>query len=697
MKKEILYIALALLISMHLEAQTCFPEGITFSSQEEIDQFPELYPNCTEIEGIVSINGNDIINLDSLYNIQSIESSLHIYSCQSLMSIDGLSELQFVDEIIIDNNEALIEVSGFNEMTSLNNIMILNNSNLLKISGFNNLINISNDLKIRNCTNLNEFDAFEQLQSIDREFEFIFISSLLYCPSFQALSRIGDDFYFSQNSEISNLMGFNSLIHIGGNAVINNNRSLLSITGLQNVSSIGQDLDIKYNNTLLDLNGLGKLGQIGGDFSLWYNDSLNSLEGLNRLDSIYGKLLFYGNPQLSSLEPLITLQYIGLDLHIYDNDGLQTLMGLNNIFSLHGNTLYIDDNLMLNSLQGINNIDYLTFGTVWIVDNENLFYCEIENICSWIYDYNDLSLISGNAYGCNDVIEIRRACNAIGSNIHSFPILVDHPKWNVLECDQAIPLHCNTQSYEYIGFKEMCWLNYSIMRIGEDTIYIRADGNKTYFRTTDVCWHEEYLLYDFDLLVGNTAVVGWNHYTSAASTLPKKKNIKVKEKNEFIFNNRLRTYIDIEYLDNDTKNTKVMRWVEGIGSLTHPFYPLVNLSEESEHHYEVLCLDSLWTQLYQNPDWEVCDTLIDAIYNIDDQSNLIISPNPFQTEIRIESTTSRINQINVYTMFGQMIPCQLTEENYVYKIGFDQSIRDGIYLLEIFTAKGVKIKKVIKQ
>ncbi len=47
-------------------SQPCLPEGIEFSSQEEIDNFQTNYPNCTEIEGSVSIAGDDITNLDGL-------------------------------------------------------------------------------------------------------------------------------------------------------------------------------------------------------------------------------------------------------------------------------------------------------------------------------------------------------------------------------------------------------------------------------------------------------------------------------------------------------------------------------------------------------------------------------------------------------------------------------------------------------
>jgi len=60
------------LFTFHLFSQPCLPEGITFSTQEQIDSFQSDYPNCTEIEGGVVIEGIDITNLDGLEVITSI-------------------------------------------------------------------------------------------------------------------------------------------------------------------------------------------------------------------------------------------------------------------------------------------------------------------------------------------------------------------------------------------------------------------------------------------------------------------------------------------------------------------------------------------------------------------------------------------------------------------------------------------------
>ena len=72
MNKLNLFTIVLILYGSAVFAQPCLPEGITFNTQEEIDNFQTNYPNCTEIEGGVKIEGNDITNLDGLNVITSI-------------------------------------------------------------------------------------------------------------------------------------------------------------------------------------------------------------------------------------------------------------------------------------------------------------------------------------------------------------------------------------------------------------------------------------------------------------------------------------------------------------------------------------------------------------------------------------------------------------------------------------------------
>ena len=54
----------------------CLSDGITFTTQEEIDNFQTNYPYCSEIEGDVIIEGADITNLNGLSGLNSVSGFL---------------------------------------------------------------------------------------------------------------------------------------------------------------------------------------------------------------------------------------------------------------------------------------------------------------------------------------------------------------------------------------------------------------------------------------------------------------------------------------------------------------------------------------------------------------------------------------------------------------------------------------------
>ena len=67
-------------------SQSCLPEGIAFTIQEQIDSFQINYPNCHGIEGYVNIAGDDINNLNGLNILTSIGGYLQIVDGDSLTS-----------------------------------------------------------------------------------------------------------------------------------------------------------------------------------------------------------------------------------------------------------------------------------------------------------------------------------------------------------------------------------------------------------------------------------------------------------------------------------------------------------------------------------------------------------------------------------------------------------------------------------
>jgi len=139
---------------------TCLPEGITFSTQAQIDNFQTNYPGCTEILGHLTIDGNDINNLNGLNVITSIGGALLIPSNPSLTNLTGLDNLTSIEgNVAIYGNTALISLTGLEGLTSIAGyIHIYDNKALTSLAGLDNItagsiteLYIVNNSSLSNC------------------------------------------------------------------------------------------------------------------------------------------------------------------------------------------------------------------------------------------------------------------------------------------------------------------------------------------------------------------------------------------------------------------------------------------------------------------------------------------------------------------------------------------------------------------
>ena len=132
MKKLTLIIFTFFVFSFNGFSQGCLPEGIIFTTQQQIDDFQTNYPGCTEIEGDVfigdTIPSNSIINLDGLNLLNSINGDLIIRNNQSLTIIEGLDNLSSINgSLIIVYNFNLTSIISFMNIYSLVDLKIQNN------------------------------------------------------------------------------------------------------------------------------------------------------------------------------------------------------------------------------------------------------------------------------------------------------------------------------------------------------------------------------------------------------------------------------------------------------------------------------------------------------------------------------------------------------------------------------------------
>jgi hypothetical protein len=239
MKKFYILLVVLFLVTGAI-GQDCLPEGITFTTQAQIDNFQTNYPNCSQILGGVSIyGGNNITNLNGLSVLTSIGDYLSIVDNDALTSLTALNNLTSIgDYLSIVDNDALTSLTALNNLTSIGDYLsIFDNDALTSLTALNNLTSIGGSLDI------------------------------------------------GSNNALTSLTGLNNVTSIGDYLSIYNNNALTSLTGLNNVTSIGDDLYIYYNNALTSLTGLNNVTSIAGRLYIYNNDALTSLMGLNDIDA----------------------------------------------------------------------------------------------------------------------------------------------------------------------------------------------------------------------------------------------------------------------------------------------------------------------------------------------------------------------------------------------------------------------------
>ena len=310
----------------------CLPYGNYYMfSQAEVDNFDNNYLNCTELNGDVIVEGDDITSLTGLNNITSIGGDLVIGRPLSggvnplLSDLSGLDMLGIIHgSLKIVSNENLLSISGLGDLDSIGgNLEVISNHDLSSLTGLDNLTHIAAAIRIEG------------------------------------------------NDDLPNLTGLESITSIDGYLSIFNNNNMSDLTGLNNLEEVGGDVELWGNDNLSNLSGLDNLARIGGDLKITSSDGLTNLSGLDMLDSISGSMIFEFNSNLNSFSGLDELSSIQGDLSILRNYNLSSLSGLDNISPGSINNLSILGNNSLSNCDVISICDYLSSpgGSVNIYDN----------------------------------------------------------------------------------------------------------------------------------------------------------------------------------------------------------------------------------------------------------------------------------------------------------------------------------------
>lgn len=395
--KRILVLVVCTLFFQSLLSQSpCLPEGISITSQQQIDSFPLNYPNCSEIEGTVIIEGEDITSLEGLSQIEKIVEELKIFNSHQLTNLNGLNNLKYLGHFQIFHNNNLVNLDGLDSLLTIGGFLaIVGNPDLANIDALDNLTFIGHAARISENPSLTH----------------ISMNSLL---SNGTNGTAGPYFEIAHNGNLINLDGLNNL-RVAHNLYIVFNPSLKEISGLMNLDTIHDALDISANDSLLIVSGINKLKaiidgppEVALNFRL--NPNLMSIEGLDSLNLIEGGCTIEKNYSLLSLEGLGKLQKITDLLDINHNTSLKNFSELESLQSVK--EIHIGGNDSITDIYGLSNVSADTLEFLKIMGNLKLSDCAVESFCDYLTEYDGISWISNNGLGCNSADEIIEGCGS---------------------------------------------------------------------------------------------------------------------------------------------------------------------------------------------------------------------------------------------------------------------------------------------
>lgn len=243
-----------LTFSLSLSNQKGFAQGdITLTTQAQVDAF-----NSFLYFGDITIDGNNITNLNSLTNLMILGGNLNIQNT-NITNLSGLENIAFAESVqlknnsslnslmnlgatgnnvstinnfTIDNCDALVDFTGVNNL-SLQNLYIRNNANLISFDG-NTITTITNDVQIEHNPSLQTLDHLALANTLETV-------RLINCPQltdisvFSSVSTINDDLAITFCSGITNLGAFSNLTSLSSTLSLVGNQGITSLSGIDNI------------------------------------------------------------------------------------------------------------------------------------------------------------------------------------------------------------------------------------------------------------------------------------------------------------------------------------------------------------------------------------------------------------------------------------------------------------------------------
>ncbi|MBZ0242091.1 MAG: hypothetical protein K8F24_02640, partial [Bacteroidales bacterium] len=411
-----LFVALLFIANFSLLAQDCPPYSITFSTQEQLDQFIIQYPNCTELDVDISINAHGNFDYSPLNNIEKTRRWLYINTFD--FDVTGLlNNLKSVRGIDVNSSGSELSlINSFNELDSIKYRLTLSSStdewSKLNLDAFRNLRSVGANLGIKKLKILDSINIFNKLTEAGSLYfvELQAVTSRFRIYGFENLERT--DYMWFRDLEISSLPGFENLVSVydkinlenaintevfdGFNSLVAvseinfKNNNIKKLKGFNNLQELDGGIQL-YKNEVDELDAFNSIVQINGPISV-HEDKLTDFKGFSSLKVINNTLFLTGFKSKSieafnnlskvtryidirEADSLLSLDFLSnlknlSHLSIMDNRSLRDFSGLENITHFAG-YLKVHHNASLTSFKGLDNLEFIG-GICNILSNQSL-------------------------------------------------------------------------------------------------------------------------------------------------------------------------------------------------------------------------------------------------------------------------------------------------------------------------------------
>jgi hypothetical protein len=471
---------LMMIFSAPALAQDCTPNDITLNSQEEVDNFQANHGPCDSVVNELTIDGDDILILDGLSSLTSVNGRLSIWDSDALTNLNGLSSLNFVFILRVMFNDGLINLNGLSSLTNVAGLRIQSNIALTNLNGLSALVSAGRGLlTIEYNDSLTNLDGLSGLTSEG----YIYITGNTALANLDGLSGLTSvqELHIIANNALANLDGLSSLNKVDFALAIAVNNAVANINGLSSLTSVGGSLALYGSWTNID--SLSKLTTVGGDLTLG-GPKINNLDGLSSLTSIGGTLKIDSTDVLTNMDGLSALTSLGNGIALYTNLALSNLNGLSGLTSMGGG-FSISDNDVLTNLDGLSALQAVQH--IGLHDNTSLADCQgLITLVDPIDDYESGPGPGTYSVGIPDVgygltIENNLAgCNSVADILGQAPL----PEMNAGLNDAWFSPEADGQGFLIITFPEiqqifLAWFTYDTERPPEDiTAYLGEPGHR---------------------------------------------------------------------------------------------------------------------------------------------------------------------------------------------------------------------------